>query len=384
MARFYEEYGHFIVLLLTAALGIGLICWALIYASHHHILPPTLAAPLIAFDTLISAAILWVFDFVEKRLQWFGAIATAFTFVFGLVSGIRQAKRQLPRRLVEFMREKMQPVHDNTELILAAMSPRMVDVNRRALFQKTNLNNALRSIAGEYRPSKRSTLSITIQEVDTAIAVTAKRLQHLNDLKAHAQLLRGVFADIEASPKDVPPRGTTAEADFSAAREHDATRMAALELRGLLRAKEKNYSGALQDFGQLEVEAGKTNCTRAKARALRHAADVLRYQAANSGSIATLRQARRRLNTADKLFDDGRTLGDLDWEEKALNREAYGWVLEAIAGYSETDSRRASDAFKEAKARFARMREGNVEHIARVDGTMKKLQAPHEGDQPTT
>jgi hypothetical protein len=106
MARFYEKYGHAIVWSLTSILGIALVYWLLAaLAMHGQVLPGVgLALHPRAHEVVISV-VRELVSFVEQRIQWFGALATLATFVFGLVTGIRQAKRQLPRRLVQFMTE---------------------------------------------------------------------------------------------------------------------------------------------------------------------------------------------------------------------------------------------------------------------------------------
>src|SRR5262245_52436950 len=100
MARFYERYGILIVWLLTALLGIALIYWCVVaLATRGDILPSWVNVSVLRTHSVVLLSIQSLADFVEAHIQWFGALATLGTFVFGLVTGIRQAKRQLPRRL---------------------------------------------------------------------------------------------------------------------------------------------------------------------------------------------------------------------------------------------------------------------------------------------
>jgi hypothetical protein len=138
------------------------------------------------------------------------------------------------------------------------------------------------------------------------------------------------------------------ESDFTEPITNESTRLAALELRGLLRARRLgNLDGALQDFVNLQEEAGKRDDKRTEARALRLQAEILVRQGAGENARLLI-DARRYLNSADKLFDDGRSLNDYDRLERAQNREAYGTVQAALAALSGTTNTRAMRACSDA------------------------------------
>jgi hypothetical protein len=153
MARFYEQHGFAILWTLTSALGIALVYWSLVaLAMYAGVLPTWADSFVLATHDIVTSVGLKLINFIEKRVQWFGAFATLATFVFGLVTGIRQAKRQLPQRLAEFMTQKLAPVYDNSEAIVAAVSYRSASVVHRAqLFRKDPLNQALNALGDPFR-----------------------------------------------------------------------------------------------------------------------------------------------------------------------------------------------------------------------------------------
>lgn len=378
MARFYERYGFAILWTLTSILGVVLGYWVVVaVATHTTVLPEWIIAYILASDIIVAAIVSALVTYIEQRIQWFGALVTLATFVFGLVTGIRQAKRQLPRRLMQFMTEELQLVYDDSEGMVAAMAYRGANVGHRAqLFGKSPLNRALNTMGDAFRPRWRRSLDEAVTEAGTYIEVTEKRLQHLRDLQAHAQLLRGAVRSAESqrrNAQDMALAENAIEGDFTAAVENPTSRSAGLELRGLSRARLGNLTGALQDFEQLRRHSQRVFCTRGQARALRHYATILRMQSAGSNRTL-LRRARRNLNIADRLFEDGRNLGTDDWCERGHNRECYGEVqadLGAVAGSSVNP---ALTAFNTAIRYFQRAkREGDC---ARVREQIKRLQSP--------
>ena len=204
MARFYERYGFALLWTLTSILGIVLGYWSVVaVATHTKVLPEWVTAYILATDIIVTVVVSALVTYIEQRIQWFGALVTLATFVFGLVTGIRQAKRQLPRRLMQFMTEELQPVYDDSEGLVAAVAYRVANVGHRAqLFGKSALNRALNSMGDAFRPRRRSSLDETVKEASTYIEVTEKRLQYLRDLRAHAQLLRGAVRSTERQPKN--------------------------------------------------------------------------------------------------------------------------------------------------------------------------------------
>jgi len=375
MARFYEQYGFAILWTITSALGIALVYWFVVaLAMYAGVLPDWAGSYILATHDVVTLIVRALVDYIEKRIQWFGALVTLATFVFGLVTGIRQAKRQLPRRLMQFMTEQLKPVYDDSEAMVAAVSYRGGNVpHRTQLFRKDALNRALNAMGDAFRPRRRRSLDEAIKEVGTYIEVTEKRLQYLHDIRAHAQLLRGAVQSAEGAPKnaqDAAKADDNIEADFGAAIQNHTAKSAGLELRGLLRARLGNLAGALQDFGQLQVHAQDVFCTRGQARALRHLATILRIQAAGS-NLTLLRRARRNLNVADRLFEDGRTLGTDEWCERGHNRECYGEVqadITAVAGTSKTS---ALTAFNTAIVYF--QRSGRDDDCTRVRDRITRL-----------
>ncbi len=329
MARFYERYGFAILWSLTSILGFALLYWTTVFLAMNGQLPDQVSHLTLHVHGAISSMVAQAVSFIEKRIQWLGALATLATFAFGVVTGIRQAKRQLPRRLMEFMTEQLAPVYDNSEAIVAAVSYRSANAPHKAqLFRKHPLNRALNALGNPFRPRRRRSLDEAVDEVRTYIEVTERRLTYLNDVRAHAQILRGALRSAERTSKGSQQTITTddrIEADFAAAVRNETAKAAGLELRGLLRARLGNFPGALQDFAALQTHSQEVFCTRGQARALRHAATIQRTQSASDANLTLLRRARRNLNIADRLFEDGRALGADDWCERGHNREC--WAL---------------------------------------------------------
>ncbi len=387
MSRFYERYGLFIVWLFTAILGIALVYWSLVaLATQGEVLPSWINVAVLAIHNVVVLNIQRFIRFVEMRIQWFGALATLGTFVFGLVTGIRQAKHQLPRRLMQFMQDVLQPVYDNSEALVNAVAYRSANVPHRApLYLKAPLNYALDALGRDrlgWRPRKPRSLDESIKEADSYIDVTEKRLQYLKDIRPHAQILRGADRSYDCimRPCDDKAAANTdrcTEADFTEAIKNDTTKLAALELRGLLRVRKGNLEGALEDFEALEARAKELFNVRAQARALRLQSEILLEQVKQLAgkNVRLLRQARRNLNNADNLFEDGRTLGNDDWLERGRNREAYGEVQAAIATAAGTDQELAKRAFKGAITNYNRSRLATSEDIARPRRKMESLGA---------
>jgi hypothetical protein len=215
-----------------------------------------------------------------------------------------------------------------------------------------NWHHALDAL-GKRRPRRKQTLDECITEANVYIETTEKRLQYLKDIRSHAQLLRGAVESYtslvgrsgENAPADISER---VEKDFTSGMDNDTSRLAALELRGLLRARcLGNLTGALQDFIDLQRQAQQSFCTRGEARALRLQSEILFRQSAGENARILI-GARRNLNRAYKLFDDGRTLSGPDWLEKAQNREAYGTVQATLSAITGTSDQRATQAFGDA------------------------------------
>ena len=386
MSRFYERYGLFIVWTFTALLGLILVYWCIVtLARLGGTLPPWIGAIILAAHDAVVWNTQQLIRFVETRIQWFGALATLGTFVFGLVTGIRQAKRQLPQRLVQFMHDTLQPVHDNTEALVSAVAYRSANVPHKApLYLKASLDSAPDALGSQrpwrWRPRNARSLQATIREAETYIEVTEKRLQYLKDIQSHAQLLRGAISSYDCIMRACDEKAAAAadrctEADFTEAIEIPTTKMAALELRGLLRVRKGNLQGASQDFEALEARAKELFDARAHARALRLQSDILISQVKQLAgrNVRLLRQARRNLNNANKLFDDGRTLVDEDWLERGRNREAYGDVQAAIATAAGTNTDLAARALREAIANYERSRLATSEDFSRTRLKLKNL-----------
>ena len=362
------------------SLGIALAWWFLVaLATYSGLLPFWAESYILATHDVVSSVIQKLVSYVEKHIQWFGALATLATFVFGLVTGIRQAKRQLPRRLMQFMTEQLAPVYDNSEAMVAAVAYRSANVAHRAqLFRKDPLNRALNALGDAFRPRRRRSLDEAIKEVDKYIDVAEKRLQYLNDIRAHAQILRGAVRSADGPKRNRADTATDeekVEADFTAAIGNGTSRLAALELRGLFRARLGNLSGALQDFSTLQTHAQEAFCTRGQARALRHLATVLRNQGSGT-NLSLLRRARRNLNIADRLFEDGRTLSTDDWCERGHNRECYGEVQADIAAVTGGSKNPALTAFNSAIAHFQLAGSAYSGDCDRVRDRITRLKSP--------
>src|SRR5262249_54802503 len=125
----------------------------------------------------------------------------------------------------------------------------------------------------------------------------------------------------------------------------------------------------LQDFIDLQKQAQKLFCTRGQARGLRLQSEILFRQSAGENAKLLL-IARRNLNRADKLFDDGRTLEDADWLERAQNREAYGAVQGALSAIAGSTEDRASRAFRDALRYYQHSRLSSEVDLARIRGRL--------------
>ncbi len=380
MSRFYEEHGLLIVWILTILLGTGLLYWLTVsIAAHSNIFPDWCSTRVLAFHQALLVLLDAAVALVEKHMQWLGAFATLGTFAFGLVSGIRQARRQLPHRLVEFMKDQLTPVYDNSEALVAAVAYRSANVaNRSPLYLKAPLERALDNLGCGWRPRRKNSLDHVVKEADTHIAVTERRLEYLKHIRSHAQLLRGAVQSFECimhpcSPPQAAHFDRCAEADFTNAIQNETTKLAALELRGLLRSRLGNLDGALKDFEDLHDEANRTFCTLAAARALRLQSEVLFRQAEGTNSHL-LRRARRSLNMGEELLKDGgRILGDADWLERARNREAYGMVQAAMAAITGSKAEQAERAFNAALGHYRNSRLATTADVERTEKRIAEL-----------
>jgi hypothetical protein len=384
MSRFYEQYGFFIVWLFTAILGIALVYWGVVaLATQGEILPSWINVPVLVTHNLVVLNTQRLARFVEVRIQWFGALATLGTFVFGLVTGIRQAKRQLPRRLVQFMNDVLQPVYDNGEALVNAVAYRSANVQHRApLYLKAPLNYSLDALGGSWRPRKSRSLDESIKEADTYIEVTEKRLQYLKDIRSHAQILRGAVRSYDCIMRACDEKATAnvdrcTETDFTEAIKNDTSKLAGLELRGLLRVRKRNLEGALEDFEALEVRAKELFNVRAHARALRlHSETLIEQVKQLSGKNVKLWvKARRDLDTADALFN-GRTLDDEDRLERGRNRESCGLVYATMAAITGTGKQKAIQNFNSALNYYKHSKSATSADLARVHEQMARLQSP--------
>jgi hypothetical protein len=197
-------------------------------------------------------------------------------------------------------------------------------------------------------------------------------LQYLHDIKANATLLRGAVKSADAETEKANGATTiNVEADFTAALDNDTTRQAGLELRGLLRSRLGNLTGALRDFEVLVENASAGSIQHA--RALRHQADALRIQA---GGPKSLRDARRLLNEPYGVFHDGRTLSDEDSLELGFNRESYGEVQAALAAHAGSDNEKAIRALNEAVGYFVSLGPSGEPHRVRVQNRVRALTGP--------
>jgi hypothetical protein len=353
VSRFFERYGLLILWVVTCVAGVALLYSAAAFCAYRGMFPSAVNIPIVVFNEILTASLEKLIFFVDKHLKWVGALATLGTFVVGLVTGVRQAHRQLPHRLAQFMQEQLTPVFDNTEALVAAVTRRSAHLAQNdPLYLKGGLDRALDALGGK-APRRKKSLDESIEEAQTHIETTEKRLVYLKDIRSHAQILRGAVESynslVRASDeKTVAEVKGSVEDDFTSAIGNETTKMAALELRGLLRARcLGNLKGALQDFIDLQRQAREVFCTRGHARALRLQSEILFRQSAGENPRLLL-TARRNLNRADKLFEDGRTLDDADWMERAQNREACGDVQGALSAMAGATDERANRAFKDA------------------------------------
>jgi hypothetical protein len=232
MSRFYERYGHVIFTLLISILAIALAYLSVVAVANWKILPSAFNDNVLAIHDVVVAILNALASLVAKHIQYIGALVTLGTFIFGLTVGIRQAKRQPPRRLIEFMREQLTPVYDNTEALVAAVTHRSASVSeRKPLYLKHELDRALDALGGGWRPRQKQSLDESITEAETYIETTEKRLQYLKDIRSHAQTLRGAVRSYEwltrRSDEDTQiENDQSVEADFTLAIENATTKVA--------------------------------------------------------------------------------------------------------------------------------------------------------------
>ncbi len=330
MSRFYERYGHVIVWVLTAILGTLICTCAIFYAANKGYLFYLNKPALIVQNFLFELAKTTV-KFVRAHAPVIGAIATVGTFIFGLVNGVMQARRYLPTRLTKLMQTALAPVYASPDLLLAAIPvPSASMSSERTLFVKASLDGALDTLAGPWRPRKESSLDETIAEADSHIALTKTRLQCLEDLRCHALLLRGTVRSCNAGPSD--DAGSIlnlSEADFTSAEACNTTKVAAIELRGMLRSRLGNLRGAAEDFDRVAAIAATTMDVLRGARASRLKAEIKTRQSNETGTVS-LDSTRTQLNSARDLLDDGRTLSSAELLELGQNRIAYGMLQERM------------------------------------------------------
>jgi hypothetical protein len=337
VARFYERYGHILVWALTAIVGLVGFYWGIVLCAQHRLLSPWATIIILDIHGAVSAHVVELIAFFDRNARLIGGLATIGTFAVGFVTAIRQAQRQLPARLMEFMLRKLPPVYMETEALVAAVADRRAYVGHgAALFRRKQLDRALDALGKPWRPRRKSSLDEFVKEVDSHLDVTRKRLEALEEVRAHALVLRGARRCADAVPADaevvVPkPIADAAEKDFTAASARASARCAALEMRGLLRARTSNLDGALADFEQVETYSNDSRNVVATARAMRLQAEIYLKKAASRNAALLTNEARPRLNSAKLKIELDRALDEGDWLELALNREACGTVQAEIA-----------------------------------------------------
>jgi hypothetical protein len=267
-------------------------------------------------------------------------------------------------------------VYRESEALVAAVANRSANVpHKEPLFRKDPLNLALNALGNPFRPRKLRSLDEAFKEVGEYIEITEKRLATLKDIRAHVRIFRGAARSAELADKKLTD-GTSVEenieADFAAGIHADTTKPAALELRGLWRSRLGNLQGALQDFEVLQAQVRGSTSAIPRARAFRHRSDILMMQAAGA-NLGLLRQARRNLNVARRLFGDGRTLTPPESMECGHNRESYGEVLAALAALTGGNTQNARRAFNDALGHFQRLGAAGSRDCERVHQRISRL-----------
>ena len=369
MSRFYERYGHVIVWVLTSILGLALLCWCVSYLAAQGAFPPHINGPILGIRNELVELLVAFASLLHRNSPLVGAVATLFTFLVGLVNGILHARRRLPVRLMRFMDDEVAPVYQNSEAIVAAVTMRSANVpDRSPLYHKAKLDQALNALGDPWRPRRKSSLDDSISETETYIEVTQKRLEHLQNLRDHARLLRGAVQCYDNKRVKPATGDDSAERDFTDAAENPTTKAAALELRGLLRSRNNNLTGALQDFEALQEVLNDLADPRGVVRALRLQADVKIRQ--SGGTIMSrLTQAQALLNLGQNLLDDGRTLVDDDHLELGQNRQTYGLMKEKMHAISENDMHLAIQSYEEARTYYATAK---LDQAARYSADVKQ------------
>lgn len=275
-------------------------------------------------------------DYASKVI---GALVTVFTAVYGIVKGIHYSEKRLPERLAEFIKRSVQPVEGHAATLVAAVADPTVNARPGdPLFYLGPLNRALKAIGGEQTTQNfpRSHDEI-IYDLNSSIVLAETRLDKLKALRAHVLLARGAAGTATASTNRDPDgqadrasAHAAAERDFEQAALNKSTSTHAYELRGLLRCRLGNFSGALSDFEQM-INAASAADWLTKARGQRYAAETLR-KLSNDVKASMLREARRRLKGAWTSFNAGKTPSLEERKELARNRLAYADLAKLLGG----------------------------------------------------
>jgi tetratricopeptide (TPR) repeat protein len=331
MQRFLERHAHAFLWVIS----IGLLLLLALVAARHGAMGEPVQVKVrnveTAVDTFITANA-QSFDYGTKVI---GALVTVLTAVIGIVKGIHYSERRLPVRLADFATRTLRSIEGHAEAMVAAVAaPTVITKPGAPLFFVGPLNRALDDIGAPTTRGVPRGHKEVVADLDASITLAETQLDTLKALRANALLSRGAATTAKASydaADGIEPRPAhlAAEDDFEEATKHESARVHAFELRGLLRARQGNFAGALSDFEEM-LEAAPDDWIT-PARAQRYIAETLLKQS-NGTSAAKLREARRQLNSAWNTFPHGKTSTLKERQELARNRLGYADLLPLLNG----------------------------------------------------
>lgn len=370
MQRFLERHAHAFLWVFS----IGLILLVALVAARHGAFGDPVQIRIrnaeAAIDTFFTANA----QSLDYGTKVAGALVTVLTAIIGIVKGIHYSERRLPVRLAEFATRTVRGIEGQAAAMVAVVSaPTAMAKPGDALFFVGPLNRALDDVGAPTTRGVPRAHDAVISELDASIKLAETQLDSLKALRANALLSRGAATTAKASydatdGTEGRPGHLSAENDFQEAADHTSTRVHAYELRGLLRTRLGNLTGALSDFEHM-LEAAPGDWT-IRARAQRYIGETL-LKLSNGTNGAKLREARRQLNSAWNTFPHGKTPAQGERQELARNRICYADLLPLLGG-STDNIRRTLRSGRECLLDGSRIVDRQL--VDQIDARLKELE----------
>lgn len=346
MLLFFARHGERIIVSLIASL-ILVTCYLFLWAVHES-LPGNLPGFMKAFHVWCSGKLDSAWSWVVNNPNYVGAIFQVVASIVAIVGGISLVRGLLPQRLKAFIERQIKFLYPLSERIRAqealigTVSRTAVARQDRVLFNAGPLALALKNIGKMSKwdtsgatpvrsglPANLTSLAAVVQESEVMIGVAGARLNALHELNAHAHLVSGALASAESRmTTDQSERAAfveRAEVHFTQAIENASTKVAALELRGLLRSREEQFQLAATDFAELEVACPSDEQYLIRARSHRCRGELKHMQGSRGGRNARLTEAQVHLGIGWDVIN-GRLaqLSSDDCFELGENQTVYG------------------------------------------------------------